>query len=168
MTWIDYGLIGIAAISTLFGILRGFAREAWSLGTWLTAIVLGVMYAPKAAPYLVEYVDGTVAQHGAAFLSIAILIFITSSLVRLVFAQFFYTSELGSLNRFLGLVFGLGRGTIIMAILIILVGMSSISNSSAWKKSLVIPYIQPVSDWLLEKLPQPEGNKNEIALPKEN
>lgn len=165
MTWLDYGLIGILGISTLFGILRGFAKEAWSLTTWLAAIILGLVYAPLIAPYMVEVVEGEFPQHATAFLAIAISVFLASSLIRLTLAQFFHGVDLGSLNRFLGLTFGFGRGTIVIAILVILLGMSSISNTSAWTNSSVIPHVKPVSDWLLQKLPQPDTSE-EVELPK--
>lgn len=168
MTWLDYGIIAITGTSTLFGVLRGFAKEAWSLFTWIAALSLGFFYAEEARPFFEDLVDGIVAQYAAAFLSIVVLVFTTSSLIRLVFAQFFYVSELGSLNRLLGLLFGLGRGTLVIAILIILLGMSSVSKTTAWSNSRIIPHVTPISDWLLEKLPKPSRNEGEVELPKES
>ncbi|MGH8518232.1 MAG: CvpA family protein, partial [Panacagrimonas sp.] len=56
MNWADYGILAIVILSILIGLLRGFTREIFGLGTWILAILLAILFGPDVAQSLQSHV----------------------------------------------------------------------------------------------------------------
>lgn len=57
LIWVDYVILGIIAISAIIGLFRGFVKEAFSLGGWVVAIIIGIRFNQGFAVYLVDYIE---------------------------------------------------------------------------------------------------------------
>ena len=153
MDWVDYVFIGIVLFSVLVGALRGFIREALSLAAWVLAFVLALRYGPEVADRLKDHVDSPLVRTAAGYilpffavlLAGGILIWIVSWLIR--------GAGLGPVDRMLGSGFGLLRGGLIVVALVMLAGMGALGREPWWKRSILVPQIQPLAKEMQALIP---------------
>jgi membrane protein required for colicin V production len=53
----------------------------------------------------------------------------------------------------LGVIFGIVRGVIIAALLMMLSDLTPFTKEKSWRKSLLVPHIKPLENWLNQFLP---------------
>ena len=53
-------------------------------------------------------------------------------------------TQLSIPDRFLGMVFGMARGSIIITLIILLAGLTHLPTKAIWQQSVVIHYFQPI------------------------
>lgn len=116
MNALDIFVIGIVILSGLFAFARGFVRECLSIVSWVGASAAALYATPYLRPYAEHFVPkGAVADAtaaGAAFIvTLVVLTVVTGTISRRV-----RSSSLSALDRTLGLVFGLMRGALVVAI----------------------------------------------------
>ncbi|HDO34545.1 MAG TPA: CvpA family protein, partial [Chromatiales bacterium] len=44
MTWVDYAIVAVIALSAALGLVRGFLREALSLAAWIVAFWVALTF----------------------------------------------------------------------------------------------------------------------------
>jgi membrane protein required for colicin V production len=64
-------------------------------------------------------------------------------------------SILSGMDRFLGSVFGMCRGILLIAVFIILGQFSGFDNDRWWENSFLIPHLEVVAEWI--KIMAPQG-----------
>jgi membrane protein required for colicin V production len=157
MTSVDYILIGIFALSALLGLLRGLLREVLTIVTWLIALWLAWRFADVLLPYL-----GTGAlskppvnlwaARGLMFLGIMLI----GTVITAVVAQIVRASLFSGMDRFLGFVFGLLRGALIVGVLVMLAQRAGLNQQDWWQKSKLMPYGEAVAalmgSWVGERI----------------
>ena len=57
MAFTDWLILGIFAISTLVGIVRGFLKEALALATLITAVVAARFLGPHLSALLADFIE---------------------------------------------------------------------------------------------------------------
>lgn len=157
MTPIDYWIIGIVVVSALMGALRGLFREVLTILTWLVALWAAWAHADVVIPYLGS---GSLskpplqiwAARGLVFLGVMLLGTVLTTIV----AQFVRTSMFSAVDRFLGFLFGLLRGALIVGVLVMLAQRSGLDQQPWWDKSRLIPYGQAmgsvVASWVGDRV----------------
>jgi len=63
-------------------------------------------------------------------------------------------SVLSGTDRVLGMIFGLVRGVVLVALLVMAGRYSSFNEDDWWQNSTLIPYMEFVADWLLVMAPK--------------
>lgn len=154
MNWVDYSILAVVLISGVISLLRGFAREALSLAGWILAIWLALVFAPLMAGHLVPYVSIPEVRLGIGFVVILVATLVATALVNLLVGRLVDGSGLSGTDRMLGLSFGIARGVFIVAILVLLAGLTTFPQSLWWKDSLLMGHFQGVALWLRGFLPE--------------
>lgn len=120
LNMIDLAVFGVILLSGLMAFIRGFVREALSLGSWTAASLAALHLYPYAKPYLHKYIhnenmaniaSGTIVFCVVLALFIPLGMFL-GSLVR--------GKALTAIDRSLGFVFGLMRGVLIACLLFLI------------------------------------------------
>ena len=158
MIWVDYFIIGIIAISALIGVFRGFVREAFSLVVWIAAFWLAWTSFRECSHYLIQWISLPSARRGVALAMIMITVLVVGGIVNFLLAQLVEHTGLSGTDRLLGIFFGIGRGAIIIAIIILLAGLTALPRDPWWNQSLLIVYFQDLSIWLKSFLPDDIAN----------
>jgi membrane protein required for colicin V production len=115
---LDFILGGIMLLSALLALTRGFTREVLSLVSWGLAAAAGLYAAFNAelVAFALDYVQSDIiariAVGGAVFLVVLIILSIVSVRV----ADWVLDSAAGPFDRTFGLIYGLGRGLLLVAI----------------------------------------------------
>ena len=157
MNWVDLVVLAVLALSGLLAFMRGLVREVLGLGAWLLAAFIASPYGvfPRVQPWMrQQFTDPTtsdIVAFGSVFIvSLVILWIIAGSLSSLV-----RDSALGGLDRTLGLVFGLARGAVLVAVMYVLVGMAV--PAEQWPQPILqaraLPTVYHGAEWLAAQMP---------------
>src|ERR1700759_5169003 len=142
----DYLVIAALVISAVIGALRGFLREAVALVTWLLALFIAWHFADLVEPHLGGLLAGSYVKPWAARIIIVILILLLGAAVGAVLNHFVRLSIFSGMDRFLGLIFGLLRGVVLLGVFVILGQLLRLDGERWWTRSLMIPYGESVAN----------------------
>ena len=164
MIAVDYVILIIIVLSAIMGLVRGLLREAIAVVTWFLAIVLAWSFAPSLEPHLGGVLVGSPLRIWAARALIFVAVLLMGSAVAVVVSHFVRVSMFAGLDRFLGFVFGLIRGVVIVGAFTIAVQAMRMDEDPSWQRSKLMPYAIGVADALRgivgEKLERLEKNLN--------
>ncbi len=117
----------IILISAYFAYLRGVVREVMSVAGWLAAAAAAYFLAPQAVPLvnglplLGEYLTGSCELSIiVAFTLVFAATLMVCSLITALLAKLTSQPALGIINQGLGLIFGVIRGILVVAVILIL------------------------------------------------
>jgi membrane protein required for colicin V production len=156
MNLVDLIVIALIAVSALLGLSRGFVREMLGLGSWLLAGYGAYRLGPALLPYANQATGNPdiagVAAYAVAFLGLLIVLSLASNLI----GRIVRVSALGGLDRTLGLVFGFGRGAVVLIAAYILMGVAL--PTDRWppqvKQARTIPIVYEGAVWAVGMLPE--------------
>jgi len=151
---VDYFIIGILVISTLISLVRGFVKEVISLITWVMAFVIAMAFSPMAAQWLPEAIDIPSMRVAAAFLVLFIVVLLIGGIINWAISKAVEKTGLSGTDRSIGLVFGAARGVFIVAVLILLAGLTTMPQEPWWQKSVLVPHFTVVALWIHALLPE--------------
>ena len=136
MTWLDYGIIAVLALSMVWSALRGVVREIVSLGGWIIAFLAANLFAGPLAARLPQAIAGDTLRTLAAFLAIFIAALICSALVGMLMSRLVSAVGLGPLDKALGALFGIARGLLLVLVAVLAAGLTSAPQQAWWKESM--------------------------------
>ncbi|HEV2432166.1 MAG TPA: CvpA family protein [Burkholderiales bacterium] len=134
MTWLDYTVIAILVISIAWGAWRGMVHETLSLAGWIMAFVAANLL---AAPLAESFPANMRPEFRvvAAFVTVFVGTLVLTTLLSALVTKFVKVSVLHSLDRWLGALFGLLRGLVIIIALAMVAGLTPLPRSAGWKES---------------------------------
>ena len=148
MTWADWAIIAVLAVSTLISVVRGFVKEVVSLLIWLTAAIVASIFHDQLAGLMTGWIDTPSLRMLAAWVSLFVAVLIVGSILNYLLGKLIQATGLSGTDRLLGMLFGLVRGLVIlMVILIILPKVLPVTEDQWWIESTLIPYFMQYEDW---------------------
>lgn len=148
MNLTDYLVIVAVVISALIGAMRGFLREAVALVAWIIALFIAWHFSDLIEPHLGGLLSGSYVKPWAARVIIVLLILLLGALIGALLGHFVRLSMFSGMDRFLGLVFGLLRGVVVLGVFVILGQLLKLDGEKWWTRSLLIPYGESVANGL--------------------
>ena len=145
----DWLILLIWIVSSIYGVVRGFAREALSILGWVSAFLLANMLADSVA----DLGQNVVGEPTTRYLLGWVLTFVAVLLMFGVIAAFLSKQmrqpgfNIG--NRLLGGIFGLLRGVIIVAAISILLraGLPD-DNENLLDSAVLMEPVEWVAEWI--------------------
>ena len=153
MIWVDFVLLGIIAISALLSLWRGFVKEALSLAGWIVALWVGMLFFGDLADLMRDWIDTPSIRNVVAFAMLFIGTVLVGGLVNYLAGQLVAKTGLTATDRALGMIFGITRGVVIVAVLVLLAGLTSLPQDPWWQESLLLAHFQDMALWLRSFLP---------------
>jgi membrane protein required for colicin V production len=144
----DYLVIAAVVISAVVGAMRGFLREAVALVAWLLALFVAWHFADLVEPHLGGLLAGSSVKPWAARVIIVLLILLLSAAIGSLLGHFVRLSIFSGMDRFLGLIFGLLRGVVLLGVFVILGQLLRLDAERWWTRSLLIPYGESAANGL--------------------
>lgn len=154
MAWIDLAIIALVVLSALLSLFRGFIKEALALASWLVALWVSMIFYEDLAVVLSQWIAEPSIQNIAAFSILFIGVLLLGALVNYLTSKLVVKTGLALTDRMLGVVFGVARGLIIVAILVLFAGLTPMPQDSWWQSSQLIGYFQEFAMWMREYLPE--------------
>jgi len=153
MNSLDWILLAALFVSGLLGVWRGVVREVMSVLAWVTGVVLAGRFAAALAQLLP--INGDVLPHAVAWVLVLLAVLIAAGLLARLLKQLLSVAGLGLADRLLGGVFGLVRGTMVLMLIVLLIGLTPFKKYPIWTSSQVVPLAQLLLEFVKPVLPVP-------------
>ena len=153
MSIVDIAIIVIVIVSLLIGLYRGFIREFFSLVSWLLSLYVAWSFAGSAAVYLESYLEQPDFRVMVSFAGIFVVSLMVLSIISHFVQNLLAFAALIGVDRYLGMLFGITRGVIIVALMVMVGTFMDFASQPWWKTSLLAGYFSPVIDLIRELLP---------------
>ncbi|HTU65097.1 MAG TPA: CvpA family protein [Steroidobacteraceae bacterium] len=165
MIAVDYIILAIIVISAVMGLVRGLLREAVAVITWFLAIVLAWSFATSLEPLLGGILVGSPLRIWAARTIIFVGVLLLGGAVAVILGHYVRVSMFAGMDRFLGFVFGILRGIVIVGALTIAIQALRMDEDPRWKRSRLLPYATAVADALRGVVGEKLERIEKIATP---
>ena len=118
---------------------RGFIKEIMSLLSWIAALLVSRVYSVSLASILENLIDNPSVRYVIAFSVLFVIIIMLGTLLNHLMSKLLVVTGLKTIDRLLGAVFGLARGTVIVLVVLFILNVF-VSGSEWWQQSTLIPY----------------------------
>jgi membrane protein required for colicin V production len=155
MTSFDLAVLVIVGLSALFAFMRGVIRELIALIAWVVGLIAAIAFTPTVAQWMPAAVDYPVLRYVIAFTLILIATLLIGALLAWPLAKAVRAAGLGFVDRFLGSIFGLVRGLLVVVALVLLAGLTELPRSAWWQGSLLAPPLVAAALLAATHMPRP-------------
>ena len=135
MTVFDYAVLTILLLSMALGAWRGVVSEIIALAAWILAFFVARWMGDGFARMLPAGIPDPVIRVIIAWFIIFVAVLLATALVRLLIRHLLKKLGLAPSDRMLGVLFGMGRGMIIVLVLVALGGVLSLTKESWWREA---------------------------------
>ncbi len=116
LTVVDGLVIGVVLISAAFAALRGLVRETFAILQWLAGGYVALRFTPEVQPLLKGAIPPPWLEWLLVFIGIFLIVFIPLALISRRVSDMVKHSDVGMVDRVLGLLFGVARGLVIVGL----------------------------------------------------
>ncbi len=146
-------------VSIGLGWWRGIVYELLSLLGWAAAFFIARLFAPELVPYVPDALGSEAAKTAVAYGVLFIVTLILSGIVAWALSKLIKFVGLGWMDGALGAGFGLVRGVLLVIVLVLLAGLTSLPQESFWKEAWSSQTLQNVALFTKDFLPQDVAKK---------
>ena len=161
MNFVDIVVLAVIALSTLLALGRGFVKEVLSIFGWIGAAMgtlLIFFYVPQIREFFAKQITEPVLADIACAVAIFVVLLIVLGFFNHAIASRVHASSLGPLDKSLGLVFGLVRGIVLVALAHMAMTDWFIPNKDqrpdVVNQARTEPYVAMAADFIKSKIPQ--------------
>ena len=121
------------------------------MANWVLAFVIAVTFRDALATLFVAHIAAPSLREMLAFAILFAATLIVGAMVNHLISELVRMTGLGGTDKFLGVLFGIVRGfVVIMAVLLIVPPIIPINEDQWWQESLLIPHFLGVENWARE------------------
>jgi membrane protein required for colicin V production len=153
MTPFDWSVVGVVGLSMLLAYVRGFTRELIALLAWVLGFFAAVAFSPLVGAWLPEFGGSPVVRYLVAFALIFIGALVVGALVAWPLSGVMRKSGLGFVDRFLGAIFGVARGVVLVLAFVLVAGLTSLPRQDWWQNAALAPPLAAAAMSLVPWLP---------------
>ncbi len=153
IAWIDIVILALIVLSAILSLFRGFVKEAVALATWLIALWVAVTFYEDLAQWFAQWISLVSAQKITAFAILFVCVLLLGAVVNYLAGKLVSRTGLTGTDKLLGIVFGVARGGVIVAILVMLAGLTPLPQDPWWQDSQFLGYFEEFALWMRDFLP---------------
>jgi membrane protein required for colicin V production len=132
MTGFDYVVISIVVVSLALGLWRGVIGEIIALVAWVLAFFAAKLWGAEIAQALFTSIADPALRIVAGWVAVFVAVLILMALLRLAVRGLLRALGLTLTDRLLGVIFGVARGLVIVFVLVVVGGMTSLPKEKWW------------------------------------
>ena len=147
---IDIVLFIVLILLTIRGFIRGFIREFFSLGAPALGILAGFLLNKNGAEFLRTryFANIRAIPEILAFIAIFLIVFIVCKIIQKIVLDVVSGMNLTTIDKVLGCIFGLVEGFLAAALVIFIIKIQPLFNSSEFLTEsifgrIILPLISP-------------------------
>ncbi|MDD5930673.1 MAG: CvpA family protein [Spirochaetales bacterium] len=118
-TVVDYVICGIIVLFALIGLIKGFLDSIFGILCWVAGLLLGCIFYKAVSIKYFSAIKNVMLSDILAFLAIFIAVFLVLKIIQTVISKLFQFKILNSLDKTLGVFFGIFEGFALCWILIV-------------------------------------------------
>ncbi len=159
MNAVDYAVIALLLLSIGAGVIRGAIREVMNIAGWVLAYGIAHAFASDLAPFFSEWVGEPVGRTFLAWATIFLVVVLVVSMVASLLSEVVRKLGLSGLDRGVGALIGLARGLLVLLALTLVIGLTKIPQSTAWREAAVTPWLELAASYTRGLLPESVASK---------
>ena len=137
MTVIDIAVLAIVGISVLLGVIRGLVREVLALVAWVGAFLAANLLTPEIAKLAPQAMASEEIRLLVSFVGVFIVVLIGLSVLAILASKLVRIAGLGVADHVVGGVFGVARGLLVVMILVLLAGLTTLPRQPVWRDGIL-------------------------------
>ena len=137
----DWFIIIVLTASGLISLARGFTKEFLSLFLWLIAFIAAVSLEYLATPKINEYIGNEEISKIVSYIVVFMICILLGGFLIKFIVKVIKWSGASGFDKFLGVLFGLSRGLIVLFVIFLLLP-SSVKTTDLISKSKITPLIE--------------------------
>lgn len=170
LTPVDYVVFTVLLVSALVGVSRGLFKEVLALFSWIIAAWVAYHYSEYlSSEWLSTFKMDELLRLGLSFLILFVAALIACGLLGGIIQKLILSAGLSLTDRFLGLIFGLLRGVVVVVILASLAALTPLTKSVDWRLAKTRPTLEVatslIKTWLPSDWASQLGALPNLALP---
>lgn len=153
--WVDGAVAAVVILSTIVAVLRGFVREVLSILAWACAAVAAIWFGPHTSLFLRAHISTPFLAPVIAYAGIFLVVLVPLVFLSARIAHSVHRSSIGTVDRCLGVPFGVARGLVIAGLAYLAISLViPFSEQPAWMTGAkVMPMVKDSSDLISSLLP---------------
>ena len=140
----DWTILVIVTISGIISLFRGFTKEFLSLFLWVFSFLTAISLEYLVSPFISSYIGNPEISKIGAYIVIFVACIFAGGIVINMISKLIKWSGVSGFDKFLGVLFGLGRGLIVIFIIFLLMP-SGLKNSDLMLNSKISPFIEKIA-----------------------
>lgn len=167
LNWVDFLVLGIFFLSMVVGLMRGLLKEIIAIITWIVGFIIATLFSSTLAAMFTNtpQVQSAFSSAGNAigmkttqslsmlsvgisFMLILFGVIIIGKIISYLITGIFIGTNLSMANRFLGAIFGLIRGFLMVLLMMFIINFTPIAKQPAWESSLMVGSFSPLVEQL--------------------
>ena len=151
--WADLAVLAIIGLSAVLSLFRGFVREAIALAGWIVGLWFAFNYLHVGAEWFKRWVESTEIRLVLGFVALLAAVLVVAGITSRLAGGLVNVTGLGGTDRVLGMIFGAGRGALIVAVLVLLAGFMNWMQEPWWRESVLLPPFEALAGEVARILP---------------
>jgi membrane protein required for colicin V production len=184
LNFADWFILVVLVASGIISFARGFTKEFLSLFLWLAAFIAAISLEYLATPKINGFIDNEEISKIISYVVVFVVFIFVGGIIIKFISKLIKWSGASGFDRFLGVLFGLLRGSIVLFVIFLLLP-SNLKSTDLIVNSKITPIIQKyapeieayfrdlvdnrniveeameIIEPLVEELPEPEENIND-------
>ncbi|MGH8125075.1 MAG: CvpA family protein [Rhodanobacteraceae bacterium] len=150
----DIAILAVLALSMLFGLVRGFVSEVLSLVCWVAAFWVAWAFGAEVAGFYSGWLHNPTACIVAGYVTCFVGVLVVGAMIGWAVHKLMNHGGLRGGDRFLGLLFGLARGVLLVTFVVLMLGFTAVpGKASWWRQSTLLPTFEAGAGWFAQALP---------------
>ena len=137
----DWFILIVLVASGVISFARGFTKEFLSLFLWLAAFIAAISLEYLATPKINEFIGNEEVSKIISYITVFVIFIFLGGIVIKFISKLIKWSGASGFDRFLGVLFGLIRGLIVLFVIFLLLP-SSLKTTDLISNSKITPIIQ--------------------------
>lgn len=147
----DVSILILLFISMIISVYRGFLREFATAITWIIAGTVAFIYGSDLGKNL-SFIGSEIGKQILGTILVFLAVLVLAYGIKFLLFKIFKITGTSKIDRFLGALFGLFRGGVIV-IAVLLASASNIKEQDWYKKSQLLPYFNSMADSIAKSVP---------------
>ncbi|HJQ62994.1 MAG TPA: CvpA family protein [Burkholderiales bacterium] len=153
MTPFDYAVLVIVAVSILISVIRGLVREVLALLAWVAAFAVATLFGADVAAWMPQAIPTEELRLLTGFLIVFVGVLLVMSLAAMAISRLVKRAGLGVEDRMFGMLFGLARGGLIVLVLVLLAGLTTLPRDPLWRNAMLSSPLESLALYVKAWLP---------------
>ena len=137
----DWFILIVLIASGVISFTRGFTKELLSLFLWLTAFIAALSLEYLATPKINEFIGNQEISKIISYIVVFVIFIFLGGMIIKFISKLIKWSGASGFDRFLGILFGLVRGLIVLFVIFLLLP-SGLKTTNLISNSKITPIIQ--------------------------
>ena len=142
ITVFDCIVLAVLFLSALLGLWRGLASEVLAMLAWLAAFVAARIWGGPAAEIMAVWLRDPVLRQALGFVAVFVATLLLFGVLRFFLSRLLRVVGLGLVDRFLGMLFGIARGLLIVLAGVLIGGLTEQPRQAWWREAILAPPLE--------------------------